>query len=50
MSIAVSIIIPFYNNEKYIKDCMESILSQKFISWQAIFIDDASTDYNGTMN
>lgn len=44
MSAAISIIIPFYNNKKYIDDCIGSILSQTFTSWQAIFIDDASTD------
>ena len=49
MDSTISIIIPFYNNEKYINDCVSSILNQNFTSWQAIFIDDASTDYGLTV-
>lgn len=37
-------IIPFYNCKDYIKDCVDSILAQKYRNWIAIFADDASTD------
>ena len=40
----VQIIIPVFNAEKYIKKCLDSIKSQTFEDWQAIIIDDASTD------
>lgn len=40
----ISIIIPFYNNKNYLGQCIESILQQDYIQWEAIFIDDASTD------
>lgn len=39
-----SIIIPVYNTEKYINDCMESILNQTFCSFEIVLIDDGSTD------
>ena len=42
----ISIIVPVYNNEKYIDQCVESVLNQKFdISRiQLIMIDDGSHD------
>ncbi len=40
----LSIIIPLYNSEKYIKETIESILSQSFKSFELIIVDDASTD------
>ena len=39
-----SIIIPVHNVEKYIPECMLSVLSQSFDSYEIICIDDASTD------
>ena len=40
----VSIIIPVYNAEKYLDECLESILDQSYPDWEAILIDDGSTD------
>lgn len=44
----ISIIIPFYNAEKYLSQCMESILVQTISSYEVIFVDDGSTD-NGLL-
>lgn len=38
------IIIPNYNNGKYISACLESILNQTFKSFSVIIIDDVSDD------
>lgn len=40
----LSIIVPFYNTERYISRCIDSILSQTFSDWELILIDDGSSD------
>lgn len=44
MEILVSIVIPVYNTEKYLKYCIESLINQSFYNCEFIFIDDGSTD------
>ena len=39
-----SIIVPAYNVEKYLADCIEDILSQSFADFEILLIDDGSTD------
>lgn len=45
--IQISIIVPVYNSEKYIVECIDSILSQTFKSFELILIDDGSVDRSG---
>ncbi len=40
----LSIIVPNYNNELYLQDCIESILKQTYKNIEVIFSDDASSD------
>ena len=42
-----SIIVPVYNVEQYLKDCIESILKQVFKDYEILLIDDGSTDSSG---
>ncbi len=40
----ISIIIPVYNVEKYLRECLDSILNQTYQDFEVICIDDGSTD------
>ena len=40
----ITIIIPLYNKEKYIKETIENIKKQTYSNWELIIIDDGSTD------
>ncbi len=41
---SISIIIPIYNVEKYLRRCLDSVLNQTFTDWQAICVNDGSPD------
>lgn len=40
----ISVIIPIYNTEKYISECLESIINQTYTNLEIILINDGSTD------
>lgn len=40
----ISIIIPVYNREKYLRECLDSAINQTYHNLQIICVDDASTD------
>jgi len=42
--IKFSLIIPVYNTEEYLKICLDSIVKQTFTSFEAVVINDGSTD------
>lgn len=43
----ISIIVPVYNSEKYLEECIKSILNQTFADFELILIDDGSDDSSG---
>ena len=42
--IKISIIIPIFNASQYLRECIESVLSQSFRDFELILINDGSTD------
>lgn len=43
----ISIVIPIYNVERYLPQCLDSLLLQSETRWEAILVDDGSTDSSG---
>lgn len=41
---AISVCIITYNREKYLKEAIDSVVSQNFFDWELIIIDNGSTD------
>lgn len=47
MNPKISVIVPVYNVEKYLRRCIDSILSQTFSDFELLLIDDGSKDKSG---
>ena len=45
----ISVIIPVYNGEKYLQQCIDSIINQTYPNWELLLIDDGSKDSSGTI-
>lgn len=45
----ISILIPVYNADKYLTECLKSIANQTFMDFEVLIIDDGSTDQSGTI-
>lgn len=46
-SCKISVIVPVYNKEAYLRECVDSILLQDYRNMEVILVDDASTDDSG---
>ena len=42
--IRVSVVMPVYNGEKYLKQSIESVIQQSYKDWELIIVNDCSTD------
>ena len=43
----ISIIIPVYNVEKYLDECLQSVSNQSYKNWECILVNDGSSDKSG---
>ena len=44
-----SIIVPVYNVAPYLRECLDSVLSQTFSNWECLCVNDGSTDESGVI-
>ena len=44
MESLISIVLPIYNGEKYMRKSIDSVLAQTYANWELLIIDDGSTD------
>lgn len=49
MNSTISVIIPVYNVSRYLRACLDSVLTQSYADLQVILIDDGSTDSSGAI-
>lgn len=47
MACDISVVIPIYNVEPYLRRALDSLLAQTYGNWQAILVDDGSPDHSG---
>mgnify|MGYP003317013442 CR=1 FL=1 len=45
----LSIIIPVYNVDKWLDQCLDSVKQQTYTDFECILVDDGSTDFSGIM-
>ena len=41
---SISVIVPVYQAEKFLRDCVESVRRQTFSDWELLLVDDGCTD------
>ena len=46
----LSIIVPIYNVEKYLPQCIDSILNQDYVDFELILVNDGSPDDGGALS
>ena len=46
-AIPISIIVPVYNVEPYLRQCLDSILGQTFTNFEVLLVNDGSADSSG---
>lgn len=49
MDSLISIVLPIYNGEKYMRISIDSVLAQTYMNWELLIIDDGSTDHTAAI-
>lgn len=48
-SVIISVVVPIYNAERYIRQCIVSIIRQSYKNWELLLVDDGSKDKSGVI-
>lgn len=48
-SVIISVVVPIYNAERYIRQCIVSIICQSYKNWELLLVDDGSKDKSGVI-
>src|SRR5439155_13185774 len=43
-NVLVSVVTPVFNGERYLRECIESVLAQTYTNWDYVIVDNQSTD------
>lgn len=46
----VTVTIPVYNGEPFLRECLDSVLAQTYQNWRLVIVDNASTDGSGEIS
>lgn len=49
LQITISVIVPVYNAEKYLEQCVDSVFQQSYTQWELVLVDDGSKDRSGEL-
>ena len=49
MGVIFSVVVPVYKVEKYIRQCIDSILNQTFTDFEVIFVEDCGGDNSASI-
>ena len=47
--VTISVVIPVYNTERYLHRCLDSVVNQTYVDWEALCVNDGSTDGSRTI-
>ena len=45
----IKIVIPVYNGERYLAEMVGRVLTQTFVDWELVIVDDGSSDSSGVL-
>lgn len=48
-SVSITVCVPVYNVERYLRECLDSIFSQDYPHFDVVMVDDGSTDGSGAI-
>lgn len=48
-SVRVSIVLPFFNSSRFMRECIDAVFAQTYTDWELVLVDDGSSDVSSTI-